>query len=124
MERGELLDILWTQAEPILFITREEFDAAKMGWDIRGFEIDGQLAIITVQKGPEFHFTTLGTGKKIPLRMMKEFLVPIIQEHGFAFTRTPHEDTRQQRFNRRFGFVQVGEDALDIHYRLERLPHA
>ena len=117
-----LTDILWGKASPSLFITKEAFVQNLAGWDIKPVMVDGVLAFITVQKGPDFHFQSLGTGHRITLRMIRDFLEPIIREHGFAATRTPKGDTRQRRFNERFGFKQVGEDVFDIHYRIEELP--
>lgn len=87
-------------------------------------EIEGELAFVGGKKGPHFHFDSFGTKHRLPMSVIRPYLQQIIDEHGFALTKTPRDDERQHRFNRRFGFTPCGEDALDIHYRIERLPHA
>lgn len=121
---SELTDLLWKKAEPVLFITKDEYLQTLAEWVIKPVHIDGELAWITVQKGPEFHFQSVGKTRIMPLRIIREFLQGILAEHGYALTKTPIDDVRQQRFNRCFGFVEIDRDALDIHFRLDRLPHA
>lgn len=120
---SDLRDILWDKAEPVLYITKDEFLQTLAEWTLKPVYLDGELAWITVQKGPEFHFQSVGRTRLMPLRMIREFLQDIIDQHGYALTKTPVEDTRQQRFNERFGFFRVGQDQYDIHYRIEHLPH-
>lgn len=116
-------DLLWEKAEPNIYLTREEYEERFLkGWDIKPVYVDGELAFVTTQKGPLFHFHSFGTKKPISLKMIRDFLQGIIDEHGFAETRTPHEDERQHRFNLRFGFQKVGADEFDTHFRIERLP--
>lgn len=119
-----MLDTLWRAAEPKVYIGKDEFLSWFDGCEVRPVEMEGELAFITVQKGPEFHFHSLGTGKRISLAMIRDFLTKSIDQHGYALTKTPHADARQHRFNKRFGFVEIGRDAFDVHYRIESLPHA
>jgi hypothetical protein len=121
---SELTDLLWEKAEPVLYCTKDEYLQTLAEWTIKPVHVDGELAWITVQKGPEFHFQSVGETRVMPLRMIREFLQGIIDQHGYALAKTPLLDVRQQRFNQRFGFVEVGRDALDIHFRIDRLPHA
>jgi hypothetical protein len=121
---SELTEILWQKAEPVVYVTKEDYLKSLAEWVIKPVHVDGELAWVTIQKGPEFHFQSIGKTRVMPLRMICVFLQGIIEEHGFALTRTPIEDTRQQRFNERFGFQRVGQDQYDIHYRIEKLPHA
>lgn len=118
----ELLDILWDRAKPVLFITKEEFLQQLDGWDIQPVHIDGELSFITCVKGPDFHFLSVGQKRHITRTMIREFLTPIIAAHGYAMTRTPVEDVRQQRFNRAFGFQEVGQDGFDILFRIDGCP--
>lgn len=117
-----LTDLLWEKAEPVLYISKDEFLHTLAEWTIKPVYVEGELAWITVQKGPEFHFQSMGRPKIMPLRLIREFLDSILAAHGYAQTKTPIEATRQQRFNERFGFKRVGQDQYDIHYRIERLP--
>lgn len=116
-----LIDRLWAKAEPILYVTREKFEKDLEGWDIQPVYIAGDLAFITKVKGPEFHFHSLDTRHAITRTMIRDFLRPIIAKHGYAETKTPHEDERQHRFNRIFGFEAVGRDEFDVHYRISTM---
>lgn len=115
----DLQDLLWEKASQVLFLTKDEYLQTLADWVIKPVYVDGELAWITVQKGPEFHFQSFGATKQMPLRSIREFLQGIISEYGHAITRTPIEDTRQQRFNERFGFQRIGQDQFDIIYRIE-----
>lgn len=111
-------DALWAQVEPQVFITREQFFAGLDGWDVNEIAVGGKPAFVTARRGPLFHFHSLDTGARISLRMIREFLAPIITDHGFAQTMTPKSDTRQQRFNRKLGFAVVGEDEFHMIFRI------
>lgn len=121
MERAEILDRLWDSAEKVLFIPKVAFVKNLEDWDIKTVEVDGTPAFVTLQRGAHFHFESLGTGHAITREMIWNFLRPIIAQHGYAATKTPHHDERQHRFNRAFGFQVVGSDEYDIHYRIDRV---
>lgn len=118
--RSEIVDRLWAVAEPNVFISKECFVNNLDGWEIEPVHIEGELAFATLTNGAAFHFQSFGTGKRISLSMIRDFLEKIIAVHGYATTKTPKEDARQHRFNLRFGFVVIGEDEYDIHYRIEQ----
>ncbi len=115
-----LLDRIWEQTEPTVFITREEFERGLERWDIEPVEVNGELAFAAFINGPEFHYATFGTGARITRTMIWSRLNPILDRHGFVTTRTPRGDVRQQRLNRALGFVETGADEFYVHFRLER----
>lgn len=121
MARTEILDRLWDSAEKVLYIPKAAFIKNLEDWDINTVEVDGVPAFVTLQRGANFHFESLGTRHPITREMIWNFLRPIIAEHGFAATKTPKEDERQHRFNRAFGFQVVGEDEFDTFYRIDRV---
>lgn len=116
-----IIDRLWEKDEPSLFITKEQYVKSLEGWGVVTAEHNRQTAFVALVKGPEFHFKSFGTGTALSLRMIRTFLGKIIAQHGYAQTRTPKEDARQHRFNRRIGFVAVGEDEFYVIYRIERI---
>jgi hypothetical protein len=120
----DLREALWAEAEPRLYISKEQFYEWLEGWSIKPIHIDGDLAFITLRKGCEFHFTVMCTKHRITMPIIRECLQPIIDDHGYADTKTPHCEERQHRFNRRLGWRETGRDEFDIHYRIEKLPHA
>lgn len=117
-------DRLWEKAAETLFISKEQFLRNLEGWDIEQVEIEGELAGVVLSKGAEIHFQSFGTGHPITGKMLWERLNKVIDQHGYAMTRTPKDDARQNRFNLRFGFKVVGEDEYDFLYRIDRLRHA
>jgi hypothetical protein len=116
---SEVIDRLWEQVEPTVYITREQWVSGLADWDIEAVRIDGTLAFAALTRGPEFHFASFDTGTPISMSMIRSRLAPIIERHGFVTTRTPKEGAdRQHRFNRAFGFHTTGEDEFFVHYRL------
>jgi hypothetical protein len=117
-----VIDAMWKQAEPQVFITREQFERDLEGWTIEPVERDGVLVGAFVTRGPELHFATFSVpgGKPVAfsLRLIREHLEPLIEQYGFVRTRTPKDATRQHRFNERMGFVAEGESEFFIHYRM------
>lgn len=117
---GDLMDRIWAQLEPIVFITRAQFERGLEGWEIEPVEIEGELAFATFSKGPEFHFTSFDTGHLITREMIHTRLRVIIDRHGYATTRTPRDESpRQHRLNKRLGFHVESESEFFIHYRLD-----
>lgn len=113
--------LLWQQIEPIVYITREQFERGLAEWDIEPVQVNGRLAFVALTCGPEFHFASFDTGAPITMTMIRSRLSPIIERHGFVTTRTPRDGgDRQHRFNRLLGFKEIGQDEFMIHYRLEQ----
>lgn len=111
-------DFLYDKASETLFVSKEQFVASLEGCEITTIIDNGIVLGVTVVRGPELHFVT--TGKSVPRRIMRQVLEPIFDEYGYVTTRTPKHEERQLRFNRAWGFVVTGEDALDFHLRLDR----
>lgn len=114
----DVLDRLWEQIEPTVFISKNEWLDGLVGWDIESVEIAGELAFAVLTNGPEFHFASFGTGVQISRAMIRARLDPIIARHGFVTTRTPKEGAdRQHRFNLAFGFQVIDEDEFFVVYK-------
>lgn len=114
-----MVDALYRRSP--LFVSREAFERTLDGWDIRAVVIDRRPAFITAVRGPEFHFSELGTGRPISRQMIRDFLKPVIAEHGYAQTKTPKDDVRQRRFNERYGFHAVAEDGEFVTYSISQV---
>lgn len=119
--RGDLLERLWEHDKDTTYLAKGDYLASLEGWRIEPHEVDGQLVGITITKGSEFHFVTLGLKWGLRRSDIRQYLEPLIKEFGCVTTRTPKDDSRQQRFNKILGFVPVGEDEFYIHFRLEHL---
>ena len=125
---ADIRELVWQEAAPMLFISREQYFGHLEGWDIHPFEVDGEPVFAMLIKGPEFHLSTFHTGRRFPLKEFMDRLRVILDEHGHATTRTPLYDLGdtveaggpQHRLNRRFGFVEIGRDQYDVHYWLDR----
>ncbi len=113
---------LWEKDEPLLFISKEQYVKSLEGWEIVAVPgAGGEFAFVALVNGPEFHFQSFGTKAPLTRKTIHTFLARIIQQNGYAQTRTPKDDSRQHRFNRLLGFVVVGEDEYDVIYRIERI---
>jgi hypothetical protein len=115
----DLIGELWKQSP--LCITREQFAKGLEGWTFDPVYKDGEMAAVVLVNGPEFHFSVFTKGLRCTKAHLAKYPGSLIERYGYATTRTPKDDTRQRRFNERCGFFVTGEDAFDIHYRIERL---
>jgi len=119
-ERTRCIDLLFSVTP--LFVSREQFEQSLEGWELDPvLREDGSIGIIFLSKGPEFHFSKFGTDIQASRSILKKYPGELIDRHGYALTKTPKGDTRQQRFNTRLGFYQVGQDEFDIHFRIDNL---
>lgn len=117
-----LIDRIWQQVEPNVFIEREQFLDDILQYDQAVlFPPQGPPAFVFLAKGPEFHFISLGTKRPMTMKFIRETLTAFIKKHGFARTRTPKTDLRQQRFNEKLGFAKTHEDEYDIFYRIDEV---
>lgn len=117
----DIEDLIWRQASETLFVTREQYLDHLRAYAIEPVQRDGVLIGAVLRKGPEFHFTTFGSGRPITRATIRDCLAPQLVEFGYVETRTPklgHD--RQHRLNVKLGFVRTGEDAYNVHYRLDR----
>ena len=96
-----------------------EFAIEMQDWGVESVcDDDGREIAIIAFKGPEFHFTSFGQHPFTRREIYEHVFNPLFAQYGYADTRTPKSDTRQQRFNERIGFKRMGEDASTIHYRI------
>src|SRR5690348_6632398 len=119
MTREQMVDALY-QRTP-LFVPPESFAHTLRDWELDTVEVGGKPAFITAKRGPEFHFQSLDPGNIISRTMIREFLRPIIAAHGYATTRTPKDDIRQQRFNERYGFLMTAADDEYVTYSIRQV---
>jgi hypothetical protein len=115
----DVIDALWAKIEPIAFITRDQFARGLEDWNIEVMRAaDGELALVAMTQGSEFHLDSFGKGIPITPKMINERFEPLMKRYGCVTTRTPIEgEDRQHRFNRAFGFKEVGRDEFFVHYR-------
>lgn len=118
MQRAAIIDRLWEDCP--LFLTRSEFERTLDGWDIEEVRDDNGMAVV-VSKGAEFHFQILDHGFQVTREHLRRWPGALIAKYGYAVTRTPKDDERQIRFNRRLGFEVVGEDDFDYTMRITHL---
>lgn len=116
-----ILARLWKDAEPNFFGTQGDFAMQWEGWETITVDEEGQAAFVAMVKGPVFHFHSFSFGKSLSRSCITAFLQGIIDRHGYAETRTPLTDGRQQRFNHRLGFFEVGRDEYDVIYRIKSI---
>jgi len=110
-------DLLWDQVSGTLFCTKEQYLQSLADWTATEIECG-----IVLSRGTEIHFAckpgVVGTR-----RLLREHLGRVISQHGFATTRVPRSRQTGHRFVTRLGFIKTHADALDIHYKIERMRH-
>jgi hypothetical protein len=117
-----VIDALWNHVKDDLYVTREEFVRSLDGYALHPeFNDMGQMIGVVISKGPHFHFATFGVKWKLTKAMLAKWPGSLIDKYGYAETFTPLEDTRQQRFNQRVGFVETKRDDQYVHYKIERV---
>lgn len=97
-----------------------EFADSLTGWDTKPLIRNGAVVALIKFKGDEFHFHSLGGHSFTRKDMREDFFGDLWEKYGYARTRTPKTDTRQQRFNERAGFHKIGEDEHEIHYQIDK----
>lgn len=113
----DLIGLMWQDCP--LFISRAQFEESLRDWTLEPVEQDGRVIGCFVVRGAHLHFAKFDAtpvGRQHLTRLQQ-----LIDQHGYAETSTPRDDTRQQRFNERLGFERIGGDAIYIHYRILRL---
>lgn len=101
--------------------TADQLDEMLVGWELHPFYDGDELQGVAVTKGTEFH-CHIADGFKLNRSVMRGFMRPLFERHGFLTTRVSHEDIANQRFNRVFGFEQTWSDDRFIYYILTELP--
>lgn len=117
MSRENLLHRLW--ADSPLFLPFEDFARSMEGWSIEPVEQGGRTIGVFTVKGAEIHFQKFDDTPAAKAHLVR--LAEVIREHGHAITRTPKEDERQLRFNRRLGFYPISEGEFDIVQRIDTM---
>jgi len=116
---SELIARLWKDSP--LFLTLEQFTQGLQGWELDPIQGPEGIAGVIVHRGPEFHFAKFDPAFQVDRSILKKYPGDMIARYGYAQTKTPIDDTRQQRFNQRLGFVEVARDDLDITYQIHRM---
>jgi hypothetical protein len=116
----DIIGRLW-ETSP-LFLTREEFERSLDGWEIDPvYGVSGEVIGVFLVKGPDFHYAKFDPNYQVGRDILRRYPGELITRHGYATTKTPKDDTRQQRFNERLGFYRMGEDEYDVLYRIDKL---
>ncbi len=119
MQAPDLIARLWKDSP--LFLTLEQFTQGLQGWEMDPIQGPEGIAGVIVHRGPEFHFAKFDPAFQVDRSILKKYPGDLIARYGYAQTKTPIDDTRQQRFNQRLGFVEVARDDLDITYQIHRM---
>lgn len=115
-------DFLWSKVSNVLFCTKEQYLLAVSRFDKYRIEASGELVGVVLTCGSEIHLAC-GDGLRGTRRLLREHLGTLIEQYGHATTSVPKGRKKSQAFVTRLGFKATHEDALDIHYKIERMHH-
>lgn len=100
-------------------LSREAYVETLIGWDISPLIIDGQRVGAYMIKGHEGHIHVEPQfAKRYARRLIKNYLEPVIKEHGYLTT-ISFKEPIAKRFLERLGFYKTGEDENFYHYRID-----
>lgn len=100
----------------------DQFRDALSDWNLHGYG-RGKVDVVAIVKGPEIH-TAFRSGSVWCRHYVRDALLSLINQYGYALTAVRRENLRGQRFVTRIGFVQTDADDRHIYYRIERLANA
>ena len=88
-------------------------------WEVVPYEQDGELALVGMFKGNEFHCKALPNFDPKRRDKVREAFAPYIAREGYITTRLEHGDTANRRFNRLFGFEPTWSDERYTYFVLK-----
>jgi hypothetical protein len=93
-------------------------------WVMHPYYIDGQLCAVAAMTGSEIHFAAHPDwrGRLITRRRAREFLAPMLEDHGFLTTRVAPPNCQHHAFLTRLGFERTWGNGITDHYMLSELP--
>lgn len=115
-------DFLWGKVSNVLFCTKEQYLSSVRCFDKHRIETKGKLVGVVLTCGSEIHLAC-DDEIKGTRRLLREYLGALIEQYGYATTSVPKGRKKSQAFVARLGFKAIYEDALDIHYKIERMHH-
>lgn len=95
-------------------------DALK-GWAVRTAQRAGVDVAFVITSGPEIHMLSIVGQRAMSRRNIMQFLGPILEEHGYATTRVPINET-DHRLRLALGFAQTWADNNYTYWALTALP--
>jgi hypothetical protein len=120
MTRDECIDFLFAKAAEERDVTREDFAAMLYGWDIGPLAVDGAVVGMVMLRFHEIHmWLEPMAALRHARRLIREYLLPNIEKHGYLTTVTP-KDEKTERLLVRLGFYKTSEDADRRTYRIEK----
>jgi hypothetical protein len=93
-------------------------------WDAIAIQDEDQHVGTLIAKGCEIHIALVEgyQPKSSKRRIIKQFLQPLFDEHGYVTTRIRHSSLKEKRFVERVGFTPSWKDADFQYYFLGVMP--
>jgi hypothetical protein len=122
--QNELLEPIISSIRKGTSLPRQEIEKFLNDWEVIPVIADCVHAATVIAKGTELHIA-LAEGykpKACQRRVIKSFLQPLFDKHGFLTTRIPHHRLPQKRFVERVGFKPTWKDDIFEYYMLTSMP--
>lgn len=124
MTQNELLEPVISSIRKGTSLPRQEIEKFLIDWEVIPVVADSVHAATVIAKGTELHIA-LAEGykpKACQRKVIKGFLQPLFDKHGFLTTRIPHHRLTQKRFVERVGFKSTWKDDVFEYYMLTSMP--
>lgn len=96
--------------------------AALDGWTVHTAQRAGVDVAFVITSGPEIHMLSIVGPRAMSRQNILQHLAPILEEHGYATTRVPIEET-DHRLRLALGFSQTWADENYTYWALTALPY-
>lgn len=91
------------------------------GWEVSIASRNDKEVAIVIVKGSEIHFVSLDERRAMSRKNTLEFMVPVIEKHGYATTRVPASETNH-KLREKLGFALTWQDADFTYWACTELP--
>lgn len=124
MDREKLLEPIVASIRKGEALSKRDILKYLEDWEAIPVEADGRHAATVIAKGTEIHIAVTEGYKPqaCQRRVIKGFLKPLFDRHGFLTTRIPHHRLAQKRFVERVGFKPTWKDENFEYYILAGMP--
>lgn len=114
------ISLIYNSVKDRTEVSLEQFANALKDWELIELMQDNKLFGVVMKKENELHVSFDGVPKFSIRKYIKQTIGKVIDNYGFAITSVTKGNEKGLKFCKRFGYVQIGEDATKIYMKCDR----